>query len=227
MQTTPRWLRALCRSRDPVYVVNDAQRIVCWNAAAQKLLGYSEAAVLNRRCYQVMGGKVCGKSWCHAGCAVQRAVKRGISLQNVEMQVRAKNGEEIWLNTSAFTIEKKNKRFTVHLLRNMTREEHTKVALESFLDTLHSYGVGDGHDNGNSGLHIHNPPRRASSIARLTRREIEVLGLLADGLSTKDVARRLGVSPYTIRRHVETILLKTGMHTQAQAVAYAYRTGLL
>ena len=229
MQSRPRWLRALCRSTEPVYVVNDSQRIVCWNRAAQKLLGYSEGEVLNQPCYRVIGGRVCGKSWCHAGSAVQRAVTRGISIQSVEMQVRAKSGEEIWLNTSAFTIAKKNKQFTVHLLRDRTHEEYTKEALESFLETLHSYGVSNGNKNGagSANLQLHDLPSHAPSVAQLTRREIEVLELLAEGLSTKEVARRLRVSFFTVRRHVETILLKTGVHTQAQAVAYAFRAGLL
>lgn len=111
----------------------------------------------------------------------------------------------------------------------MTRAEQTKQALESFIDTLHSYGVANGNRDGagNSGTQIHKLPPHAPSIAQLTRREIQVLELLADGFSTKGLAERLGLSPFTVRRHVETILLKTGMHTQAQAVAYAYRAGLL
>ena len=64
-------------------------------------------------------------------------------------------------------------------------------------------------------------------MAALTRREIEVLELLAEGLSTREVGRRLGVSLFTVRSHVESILHKTGVHTQAQAVAYAYHAGLL
>lgn len=229
MQSKPRWLQALCRSRDPVYIVNDAQRIVCWNQGAQKLLGYSEAEVLNRPCYQIIGGRVCGKTWCRAGCAVQRSAKRGVHIQNVEMQVRTKSGDQIWLNTSAFTVEKRKKRFTVHLLVDVTRAEQTKEALGSFLEKLHSYGVTNGNQNrfGEGGIQA--PPLlpRSRSVGHLTRREIQVLELLAQGHSTKDLAERLGVSPFTVRRHIETILLKTGLHTQAQAVAFAYRSGLL
>jgi DNA-binding CsgD family transcriptional regulator len=150
-------------------------------------------------------------------------------VQNVEMQVHTKSGDEIWLNTSVFTLERKKRRFTIHLLRDMTRAEHTKEALESFLDTLHFYGVADGNQDGagNRGLNQQPPPSDSPSVAQLTRREIEVLELLAEGLSTKDLAKQLGVSPFTIRSHIESILLKTGVHTQAQAVAYAYRAKLL
>lgn len=229
MRSTSGWLRALRQSRDAVYVVNEAQRIVCWNAGAGKLLGYTEAEVLNRPCYQVIGGRVCGKSRCHAGCVVQLSAKRGIPLQTFEMQVTARDGRSLLLGVSAFTLEQRGKCYTLHLLQDRTREEHAKEALENFLDALHSYGVTDGDRRGaaNSLPQLHNLSSERSRVTPLTRREIEVLELLAEGLSTKDVAKNLGVSLFTVRSHIESILLKTGLHTQAQAVAYAYRTGLI
>lgn len=230
MRSKPRWLRALCRSREPVYIVNEAQRIVCWNESTKKLLGYSEAEVLNQPCYQIIGGTVCGKSWCHAGCPVQRSAKRGLLLQHVEMQVRTRSGNKVCLNTSVFTVERKGRRFTIHLLCDMTRQEYTKVALESFLDTLHAYGVPNGNQEPASNPGPYKPSLPSPlppAVAKLTRREIQVLELLARGLSAKDVSQQLVISRFTVRRHIESILLKTSVHTQAQAVAYAYRTGLL
>ncbi|HUZ47706.1 MAG TPA: LuxR C-terminal-related transcriptional regulator [Terriglobia bacterium] len=229
MRPKPKWLQAMARARGVVYVVNDTQRIVCWNGGAAKLFGYSEAEVLNKPCYQIIGGKVCGKSWCHAGCAVQRSVKRGIPLQNFDMQISARDGEEISLSASVFTLARNGRRFSIHVLRDMTREEHTREALVKVLDTLQDYGISDGNRESFSlhVSHVHAASSRSPSVAELTPREIEVLELLAEGLSTREVAGRLGVSPFTVRSHVESILLKTGMHTQAQAVAYAYRAGLL
>lgn len=229
MRSKPGWLKTFYGSKEPIYVVNDAQRIVCWNEASQKLLGYTETEVLNQPCFQVIRGRVRGKSWCHAGCAVQRSAKRGGLLQHVEMQVCTRSGKQVCLNTSVFTVAKKGRRFTIHLLRDMTREEYTKVALESFLDTLHAYGVGNGNQEALSNPGLHKPflPLIAPKSAQLTRREIQVLELLAEGLSAKKLAEHLGISPFTVRRHIESILLKTGLHTQAQAVAYAYRSGLL
>ena len=61
----------------------------------------------------------------------------------------------------------------------------------------------------------------------LTRREREVLGLLAAGLERSEIARQLVISPKTVGTHVEHILGKLGVHTQAQAVARAYREGLV
>jgi DNA-binding response OmpR family regulator len=61
----------------------------------------------------------------------------------------------------------------------------------------------------------------------LTRREHEVLALLAEGLSQAEIARRLVISPNTVSTHVEHVLAKLGVHSRSQAVALAYRQGLL
>lgn len=208
-------------------MVNAAERIVCWNAGAQKLLGYTEDEVLNKPCYQVMAGRVCGRSWCHAGCEVQRAVERGVRIQTFDMQVTTKPGTEMALGISVFAFEMSGERFTIHLLRDMTHAENTKAVLSNIYDTLRTAGIENGIPRASAGTQIRLIPVPPPSVAHLTRREIEVLQLLAEGLATKDLAKRLGVSPFTIRRHIESVLMKTGLHTQAQAVSFAYRAGLL
>ena len=60
----------------------------------------------------------------------------------------------------------------------------------------------------------------------LTDRERETLALLADGLSTQEVAARLGISPLTVQSHVKNILSKLGVHTKVEAVRMAWRHGL-
>jgi len=59
--------------------------------------------------------------------------------------------------------------------------------------------------------------------SRLTKREREVLELLAEGLGGADIASRLCLSPKTVATHVEHILGKLGVRSRAQAVAVAYR----
>ena len=61
----------------------------------------------------------------------------------------------------------------------------------------------------------------------LTERELEVLRLLADGLTNKTIARRLGTSPATVKSQVRTICAKLGVESRAGAVALAIRRGLL
>ena len=63
--------------------------------------------------------------------------------------------------------------------------------------------------------------------AELTRRELEVLGLIAEGLPNKTIARRLDISEHTVKFHVNSILGKLGVQSRTEAVTRATRTGLL
>ncbi len=63
--------------------------------------------------------------------------------------------------------------------------------------------------------------------ATLTARERQALGLLADGASTAEVARRLGVAVNTARNHVQRVLEKLGARSKLEAVAIARKEGLL
>ena len=61
----------------------------------------------------------------------------------------------------------------------------------------------------------------------LTPRQTEILALIANGESTKEIAQMLHISEETVRNHVRHALRRLRAHSRAEAVAVAYRTGLL
>ena len=69
------------------------------------------------------------------------------------------------------------------------------------------------------------PPGTAA--ASLSRRQREVLELLANGIPAREIAVRLGLAETTVRNHIRHLLRKLGCHSQLEAVAVAYRLGLL
>lgn len=62
---------------------------------------------------------------------------------------------------------------------------------------------------------------------RLTKRELEILRLFAQGLGGKAIASRLSISYTTERNHAQQILVKLGVHNRAAAVARGYERGML
>ncbi|OBZ94593.1 transcriptional regulator [Pararhizobium polonicum] len=60
----------------------------------------------------------------------------------------------------------------------------------------------------------------------LTRREHQILALVAQGMTARDIAERLGISPLTARKHRENLMRKLNLHSAAELTAYAVRLGL-
>lgn len=73
----------------------------------------------------------------------------------------------------------------------------------------------------------HRAGSRADSFPGITQRERDVLELVAEGLTNRQIAERLVVSEHTIHRHVTNILRKLDLPSRTAAAAYAVRSGLL
>ena len=71
------------------------------------------------------------------------------------------------------------------------------------------------------------PAQTAPRPAGLSERECEVLSLVARGLATKQVARRLGISPKTCDHHIQSLYAKAGVSTRAAATLFALEHGLV
>ena len=85
--------------------------------------------------------------------------------------------------------------------------------------------AGGGQPHSQSAAKWHSAP--LPGAVTLTPREREILGMLAEGLAIAEISRRLYISPVTVRNHVQHLIAKLGLHSQLEAVAYAYRNDLV
>ena len=200
--------QALERAGDGAFVITGDGRIVLWNRMAEKILGYSAREALGRACCELFVGRDdSGNRLCYKGCHVMTLVKMGDTVQNFDMQTRSKAGRPLWLNVSIIvTPNGSGGPLTIHLFRDVT-------ATKDLLNMI--------------GERSSEPPAAEPATGDLTRREIEILKLVAAGETTKDMAERLHVSTATVRNHVQNIMGKLGVHSRLQAVAYATHHRLL
>lgn len=201
---------ALARAGDGVFAVGPDGRIVLWNRAAERLLGYTARETLGKPCCDVFAGRDDnGNRLCYQGCHVQALTRMGESIENFDMRSRTKAGQAVWLNFSILTVpDGASGGLTIHLFRDVTATKELLTLVHEKLTATASGGE---------------PPPASA----LTRREVEVLRLLAAGAGTKAMAEQLHVSPATIRNHVQNIGAKLGVHSRLEAVAYASRHRLL
>jgi DNA-binding NarL/FixJ family response regulator len=71
----------------------------------------------------------------------------------------------------------------------------------------------------------HQEATQRMRVNRLTPRQVEILQMVAQGTSPKEIAEHLGMSPLTLRTHVQNILTRLGAHTKLEAVSLAIKHG--
>jgi len=69
---------------------------------------------------------------------------------------------------------------------------------------------------------IESSPSKIIESVKMTKRERQVIDLVADGLTNKEVAQKLHLSTYTVKSHIHNILEKLALHTRVQIANYAY-----
>ena len=70
---------------------------------------------------------------------------------------------------------------------------------------------------------VEREPARAVEAVRMTRREREVIDLIGEGLSNKELAQRLNIATHTVKSHVRNVMEKLALHTRLQIAAYSHR----
>ena len=76
-------------------------------------------------------------------------------------------------------------------------------------------------------VHQQQPRTEADGTSILTGREAEVLGFVAKGLANEEIAEHMCVSESTVKTHLHRVMTKLHLHSRAQAVVFAYETGIV
>lgn len=205
-------LEILARTADGAFAVTPAGKIVLWNRAAERLLGYTSREVIGRPCCKVFVGRdSAGNRLCYQGCHVMALIRQGELIQNFDMATRTKTGKPVWINVSTVEVpgSRNGLQTVVHLFRDVTVSREVERLVRERLPEPSPA-----------------PPKREGLSPSLTRRELEILRFMASGANTKTIAEKLCVSPATVRNHVQNILGKLEVHSRLEAVAYAMSNGL-
>jgi PAS domain S-box-containing protein len=196
---------ALAGTGDGAVVIADDGRIRSWNHAAEGLLGYPAREVIGRRCCDVFNGyNTEGNRLCSPACHVMTLVRMDEPVQHFDLRARTKTGRPLWLNVSVLTAGAGPDRRTVHLFRDVTATKELLTLIHERLAAAPAGANGD-----------------AGPAATLSRRELEVLRLMTQGLNTAAIAERLRRSRATVRNHAQSIFAKLGVHSRLEAVATA------
>jgi DNA-binding CsgD family transcriptional regulator len=207
---------SLALSPDPVFVTNRHNQIVFWNRSAEQLLGYSAEEATGAACAEMLEGcDVHGNRYCSGSCPVTQIGVRGEPVREFGLNLRAKDRRSVVVDVSIlhFTLAPPEEFFLAHILkpalasgphsRGPQRDEAPRPALMAVRES---------------------PDARAR---KLTAREVDVLGMLAAGHATAEIATRLHISTLTARNHIQNILEKLEVHSKAEAVAFAFQKRLV
>ncbi|MYI81857.1 MAG: PAS domain-containing protein [Chloroflexi bacterium] len=206
------------------YVMSIDQTIVSWNQEAERILGFSREQVIGRRCYEVVTGLAPGgfTPECLLGCPSLRSMRGGEIPHAVTMLMLCASGERkaVSLTPMVIAAPGEDAPYLVHLFDEPAEDAGSDEAADSLRSELLEQGA----DILSDQPAVASP---SSEVGRLTRRELEVLRLVAAGWGTQRIADALSISPHTVRNHVRHFRGKLNATTKLDAVVTAIRLGLL
>jgi PAS domain S-box-containing protein len=219
-----RLFQSLSSTNDGAFVVDARHRIIFWNQAAESVLGYTAEEVTGLQCYEILGGRdEQGRTLCQHFCRVVVQAERGDVLPNRDVYIRTTTGEGRWVNVTTFAYPVADKtigQMIVHLFRDVTESKDFQHFANHVLVALARLRQNGGYQT------LSSTPTKTQR-GELTAREWQVLGLMAQGQGTGEIAHSMTISPSTVRNHVQNILSKFGVHSRLEAIAYAYQNGLI
>lgn len=195
---------------DAVFGIDKNRDVRFWNKACEDLLGLSSQQAIGQPCAKLLCGEdLRGNKMCGTGCPIAQSADIQTPNSDFDLVLKSEKSKPVMVNIGSYYVsqsEQKNSQ-EVQVFHSMRPVNCHQLIQRLANDSCAA-------DQGNEKIH------------KLSKREYEVLRLLAKGSISKNVADQLGISPATVRNHVKSIYAKIEVHNRAEAISYAMRHGI-
>jgi DNA-binding CsgD family transcriptional regulator len=190
---------------DTAFAVDQRGVIVLWNEAAESSLGFAASEALGQTCWELLSGlDTNGNRHCCKSCPI-----REMSFKHEPV-----NTFQTLFNTAS----DKRKRFAVSCL-TVFDDPGSEVLLHLCRPKTESPIAEQ--------IQVSKTTPATGQLGALSQREIEVLTLLAEKVSTRDMAERMSISIRTVRTHIQHLMYKLQVHKRCEAIKVGKRLKLI
>jgi PAS domain S-box-containing protein len=198
-------------------------RLLDVNDAFVSVLGYTEEEVVGRA-----GAEL--PIWVNSAARrqLEREIDKTGSFRNNEVQVRTKHDEVLDCLLSAETVTIHGQECILTVVQDITERKRSEVELIEAIETVMQDTSWFSRTVIEKLANLRHPGRAntpAAELSDLTPRELEVLGLMCQGLNDAQIVKRLGLTRNTVRNHVARVYTKADVHSRAEAVVWARERG--
>ena len=206
---------------DPAFAVDREGSIVAWNSSAEKLFGRSTGTALGLLCGEILKGTdECGLV-CSKNCTVRQTIENRHPISNFDLEVETVQGRQ-WCNVSVLTVEDtgSTRPLAIHVVRPIDLRKRLEILVRNFVVTNTNVTP-------ESAVALLTATRAPAKDAQLSPRELEVLRLLSQGESSRNIATLLHISTTTVNNHVQHILKKLNARNRLEAIRRAEHAGII
>jgi len=200
---------------DSAFAVDGSGQIVAWNHAAETMTGLAAGEVMGKPCAEIIHGTdECGPV-CSPDCTVKQAIRKHHPMGNFDLQIQTAKGKQ-WCNISVLIAGEAGSTmpYSIHIIRQIDVHKRLELLMRDFI-------VAGTQMPAEQARTLISSTRATGRETELSDRELDVLRLLATGITTSAIAEQLHISRTTVNNHIQHILRKLDAHSRLEAIRRA------